>query len=57
MRESMPRRILELVPGLDPATRLRLEGAIGQVRGQEDGIFRMLPTLKGIDDVPALLAA
>jgi hypothetical protein len=57
MRASMERRVLERLPELAPEVKRRIADIIGEVREQEDGVFRQLPTLKGLDDVSRLLAA
>jgi hypothetical protein len=54
-RKSMPRRVLELLPGIPADLAERIAKAIEEARKFEDAVFRRLPSLKGIEDVHKLL--
>lgn len=57
MRESMARRVLELVPGVPAELREPISGAIVRVREAEDRVFRRLDSLKSSADAVLDLAA
>lgn len=57
MRESMPRRVLEICPSLSAIQRDEVNRAITSVREHEERIFRRLDSLKTPADVADAIAA